>query len=74
MIDDYEIVKKLNDEVIGVTHWRWGFQLWTLGHMTKQIATESCVICSGPLKDKAFRPITNASNRRRRICQECGQK
>jgi len=71
MTEHYTVVKRLNDELIGVESVQFGRQLWTLGKM-RRCSGVSCVICGAKVKKMAFRPITNRNNRRRRMCQACG--
>jgi hypothetical protein len=58
-----------------VTHSIFGRQCWTKAKITKRVReSRLCVMCKGPLGNKAFRPITNGNNRMERICLECGSK
>jgi len=46
----------------------YGRQIWTLSKMTKKHKSDACAICQEIVGDKAYRPITNQSNRMKRIC------
>lgn len=67
-LNDYHIIAHLAPGLIVTSHWRYGNQLWSLSKMTKKHLGDECVICGQPVGAKAFRPVTNLSNRMMRMC------
>lgn len=68
-----EDIKVLDARIVGITHARYGRQLWVLMGVPIRKPQE-CTICEqrfGPGSTKMFRPVTNGYNRMERICQRC---
>jgi len=49
-------------------HFKYGQQLWCKSKMTSRHSKNKCLICGDMVGNKAYRPITNKSNRMKRIC------
>ncbi len=49
----------------------YGTQVWGIANMTKKKIGMPCWECRKPIGKKAYRPITNKSNRMDRICLKC---
>lgn len=61
-------IEKLGDELIRSKCEKYGTQLWTLGRLTRKKQLKKCYLCGETLGIKAYIPITNLSNRMKRIC------
>jgi hypothetical protein len=66
----YRFGKRLSDGLVGLSHVRYGEQLWSSCATRK---ARECNDCCKPLPSGAvaFRPLTNAGNRMDRLCVEC---
>ena len=69
-MSEYTVVDVMSVDLVGLTHPEHGNQLW---HRVSGIRKyHDCVICGREIsrdEPKPFRPMTNLSNRGRRICQ-----
>lgn len=61
-------VERVSDELLKTECTQYGIQLWSLGRLTKNKQGKACYLCELPLRGVAYRPITNLSNRMKRIC------
>ena len=71
-MSDYKIIDEASG-IIVTQHWQFGTQVWTLSKMTRKYQNDECAICNIVIGKKAYRPITNLSNRMKRICISHGQ-
>ena len=65
----YKFGTRLADDLCGLIHPRYGRQIWSKVKMKK---VAKCIVTGKPLGPGsiAYRPITNGSNRMRRISEE----
>ena len=63
-----QTVRKLSNGLYGLTHIKWGRQMWTLGKVRKDSV---CVMTGKLIKkgEQVYHPITNKGNRYERIAQ-----
>lgn len=69
---DYQITV-VNQGLFTTTHSEYGRQVWSRCKLRKHQGVK-CAQCDTPVGAEAFRPVTNRSNRMRRICTYCAQK
>ncbi len=71
MIINYEVKQILSPELINLYSLEYGNQMWGVCNLTKKKIGKKCASCKSSLVKKAYRPITNKSNRMDRICIQC---
>lgn len=66
----YTLIKRLSDDLVGLSSYDYGRQLWSKCKVRKQHRCRGCGK-SFPVGSEMYRPITNKRNRMKRICEGC---
>jgi hypothetical protein len=67
MLNEYRI-EVLADGIIRTNHHEYGSQIWSRSKLTRRHKDDRCAQCGLKVGDVALRPVTNKSNRMKRIC------
>ena len=70
----YKVVGSPGNGLLFIESKKYGRQLWSHGKTTYKKRASPCAICGSAISIWAYRPVSNASNRMERICENCGEK